>query len=172
MHFHEAFARALADQGITEVFGVLGEANMYIMSSFERVTAGRYSSFSNEEGAVLAADGYARTSGRLGVATVTHGPGLTNTVTALVEAVRNRTPLLLVAGDTALVDRHNLQKIPQREVVVATGAGFEQVRAADTYAEDIAVAVRRAEVERRPIVLTVPFDLQWTEVAYEPVAGR
>ena len=73
MLFHEAIARSLADHGVTTIFGVLGDANLYMMDSFQRQAKGRYYSVSNEAGAVLAANGYARTSRGLGVATVTHG---------------------------------------------------------------------------------------------------
>jgi acetolactate synthase-1/2/3 large subunit len=172
MEFHQAIARALADQGIDTVFGVLGDANLYMMDSFQRYAGGRYVSFSNEAGAVLAANGYARTSGNLGVATVTHGPALTNTVTALVESVKDRTPLLLIAGDTAVVDAQNFQNIPQREVVLASGAGFEQVRSPHTVLEDVAVAVRRAMLEKRPVVLNVPVEFQWEQVEYRELPKR
>ncbi|KUP97247.1 thiamine pyrophosphate-binding protein [Thermobifida cellulosilytica] len=172
MLFHEVMARALADHGVDTVFGVLGDANLYMMDSFQRVAGGKYYSFSNEAGAVLAANGYARTSGRLGVATVTHGPALTNTLTALVESVRDHTPVLLVAGDTAVVDRENFQNIAQRDVVLPTGSGFEQVRSPLTAAEDVATAIRRALLERRPVVLNVPVDFQWEDVPYQPVAPK
>lgn len=172
MLFHEAIARALSDQGISHIFGVLGDANLYMMDSFQRAAGGHYYSVSNEAGAVLAANGYARTSGRLGVASVTHGPALTNTVTALVESVKDHTPLLLVAGDTAVVDRDNFQSVAQREVALAAGAGFEQVRSPQTVTEDVATAVRRAHLERRPVVLNVPIDFQWQEVEYQPTAPR
>lgn len=172
MIFHEAIARALADQGVTHIFGVLGDANLYMMDSFQRAAGGRYLSTSNEAGAVLAANGFARTAGGLGVATVTHGPALTNTVTALVESVRDRTPLLVIAGDTAVADRDNLQNVAQREVVLASGAGFEQLRAPNTLAEDVATAIRRALLERRPVVLNVPIDFQWQDVEYQPVPSR
>lgn len=172
MIFHEAIARALADQGVTHIFGVLGDANLYMMDSFQRAAGGRYLSTSNEAGAVLAANGFARTAGGLGVATVTHGPALTNTVTALVESVRDRTPLLVIAGDTAVADRDNLQNVAQREVVLASGAGFEHLRAPNTLAEDVATAIRRALLERRPVVLNVPIDFQWQDVEYQPVPSR
>jgi acetolactate synthase I/II/III large subunit len=170
MRFHEATAQALADSGITTVFGVLGDANLYAMDAFQRHSGGRFVSMAHEAGAVLAANGYARTSGGLGVATVTHGPALTNTVTALVESVRDRTPVLLVAGDTAATDHENLQNISQRDVVLPTGAGFEPVRAPDTIAEDLATAIRRALLERRPVVLNVPVDFMWEHVDYSPAS--
>ncbi|MGV9852469.1 thiamine pyrophosphate-binding protein [Streptomyces sp. NPDC003442] len=169
MLFHEATARALSDHGVTTVFGVLGDANLYVMDAFRRHAGGTFVSMANEAGAVLAANGYARTSGRLGVATVTHGPALTNTVTALVEGVRDRTPVLLIAGDTAVADRENFQNISQRDVVLPTGAGFEQVRTPHTVAEDLTTAIRRAVLERRPVVLNMPVDFQWEEVAYAPL---
>ena len=169
MLFHEAIARALADQGVTTVFGVLGDANLYMMDSFQRQAGGHYYSACNENGAVLAANGYARTSGQLGVATVTHGPALTNTVTALAEGVRDRTPIVLLAGDMPVADKTNLQNIPQREVVLASGAGFEQVRTPQTVAEDLATAIFRAHAESRPVVLNVPVDFQWEEIEYQPV---
>src|SRR5258708_182639 len=118
----------------------------------------------NEAGAVLAANGFAAATGGLGVATVTHGPGLTNTVTALVEGVRSRTPVLLIAGDTPAAERQNLQGIAQREVVAATGAAFEQLSAPNSYSEDLNRAVRTALLQRRPVVLNVPVEFQWATV--------
>ena len=80
--------------------------------------------------------------------------------------------MLVVAGDTAVADRENFQNIPQRDVVLPSGAGFEQVRAPETAAEDVAVAVRRALLERRPIVLNVPVEFQWEDVDYTPEPVR
>lgn len=168
MLFHEAAARSFADQGIDTIFGLIGDGNLYMMDSFQRAAGGTYYSFANEASGVLAASGYASTSGKLGVATVTHGPAFTNTVTPLIEGVKSHTPILLIAGDTAVLDRENLQNISQRDITIATGAGFEQVRAPGTIAEDVATAVRRAWAERRPIVLNVPVEFQWQEVDYTP----
>jgi acetolactate synthase-1/2/3 large subunit len=172
MLFHEAVARSLADHGVTVVFGVIGDGNLYMMDSFERHAAGKFISVSNEAGGVLAANGYARISGKLGVASVTHGPALTNTITALVESVKDHTPLLLIAGDTSAEDRENIQNIPQRDVVLCSGAGFEQVRSPQTVLQDVAMAVRRAVLERRPVVLNVPVEFQWQEVEYQPIPEK
>jgi acetolactate synthase I/II/III large subunit len=172
MLFHEAVAHALRDQGVSTIFGVIGDANLYMMDSFQRIGRGRYVSTSNEAGAVLAANGYARTSGGVGVATVTHGPALTNTVTALHESVKEKTPIVVIAGDTAVADPDNLQNIAQREVVLASGAGFEQTRAPHTFADDLSTAIRRAYVEARPVVLNVPIEFQWEQVDYQPAPVR
>jgi acetolactate synthase-1/2/3 large subunit len=172
MYVHEVIARTLDAMGVDTIFGLIGDGNLYLADSFTRETGGRFIAVAHEATAVLAATGYSRTTGRLGVAAVTHGPALTNTVTALIEGVRARTPLVLLAGDTAVVDRDNLQKIDQRSVILPTGAGFVQVRSPETVPEDIALAFRGAELERRPVVLNIPADFQWHDVEYRPPQQR
>lgn len=165
---HEAIAHSLVAHGGTSMFGVMGDGNLFVADSFQRLAGGRYYSMANESAAVLAANGFARTSRGLGLATVTHGPGLTNTVTALAESVRDHTPLLVIAGDTAVIDRENLQNISQREVVLCVGAGFEQVRTPETAQDDLIRAIRTAVLERKPVVLNVPADFQLKEVGTYP----
>ena len=114
----------------------------------------------HEEAAVAMADGYARVSGKLGVCTVHQGPGVTNTLTALTEAVKNGTPMLLLAGDTATTALYQNLDVDQDAVVRSVGAGVEHVRAAHTAVEDVARAARRATTERRPIAVSLPIDLQ------------
>lgn len=160
--------RALVDHGVDVVFGVMGDANLFVVDAMVRQLGTRYVAAAHEASAVLMAEGFARVGGRLGVATVTHGPGLTNAFTALVEGTRNRTPLLLVTGDTAVEDVDNYQDIAHGQVVDATGAGFQQVRSGPSIGRDVAQAVRRAHVERRPIVLNIPVELMWADVDYIP----
>lgn len=89
MKVHESLAQGILDAGTPVVFGLLGDANLFIMDSYEKA-GGRYVAFAHESGAVLAAVGYAQRSGGLAVATVTHGPALSNTVTALIERVKSQ----------------------------------------------------------------------------------
>ncbi len=169
MPLHAALARALAEHGVETMFGLIGDANMFLVHSFVHERNGHYVGAAHEAGAMFMGYGYAARTGELGVVTVTHGPALTNTVTGLVEAVRGRTPLLLIAGDTATGSRGGLQDIEQRDVVLPTGAGFEQARTPESALDDLAVAIRRAITERRPVVFNVPSDLMWREVAYRGV---
>jgi len=172
MQFQDAVAKALAAHGIDTVFGLIGDGNLFVMDSFRRQPGTTYVDVVHEATAVEAASGFAQVTGRLGVATVTHGPALTNTATALVDAVRGRVPLLLLAGDTRTEDTGHSQDIPQREVVLSTGAGFEQLRSPATLAQDLATAIGRAEAERRPIVLNMPVDFQWSETDDAPTQVR
>src|ERR1700754_4495862 len=99
MKAYSAIARALADNGVDTVFGVIGDANMYYISDYARLGGGtRYIGAVDEGAACSMAQGYARVSGRVGVASVTHGPAAANTINAVVEAVRSHTPLLLITG--------------------------------------------------------------------------
>ncbi len=153
---YEALARALAQAYPGPLFGVTGDANVYMADCFRRVHGGAFIAAANENGAALMALGYASVSGRVGVATVTHGPALTNTLTALAEGVKAGTPMVLLCGDTALGDRENLQKISQRDLILATGAGFEQMNGPESAVADLGRAIRRAQTERRPVAFNFP----------------
>jgi thiamine pyrophosphate-dependent acetolactate synthase large subunit-like protein len=75
---YQQVADLLAQRGVRTMFGLLGDANMYFASAFE-AAGGRFVRATHEAGAVSMADGFARMTGDWAVATVTHGPGFTNT---------------------------------------------------------------------------------------------
>lgn len=160
MKVFEVLARVLADSGRGPLFGVTGDANVYLVDRFVTAHGGRFIAAANENGAALMALGLASVTGRAGLATVTHGPAMTNTLTALAEGVKAGTPMVLLCGDTAHGDRENLQNISQRDVILATGAGFEELHKPETAATDLARAIRRAEAERRPIAFNFRTDIQ------------
>jgi thiamine pyrophosphate-dependent acetolactate synthase large subunit-like protein len=137
---------------------------MFFVNSYADL-GNRYVAATNENAALMMASGYASVTGKVGVATVTQ-MAVSVTIPALLEGMRGRTPLLLVAGDTPLVDKNGLQNIDQTTLIKSTGAGYEPVRAARTVVEDVRTAVRRAISERRPVVLSNPLDLQWQDVDY------
>jgi thiamine pyrophosphate-dependent acetolactate synthase large subunit-like protein len=167
LHVYQAIARAARDHGVDTMFGLMGDANLFMVDSFVRDCDGRFVPSAHEGSSVLMALAYAHVAGKVGVATVTHGPALTNCMTALTEGVRGHIPMVLLAGDTPVANPRHPQGIDQRELVKATGAGFEQLRAPDTVGMDVARALYRAQVERRPIVLNMPADFMWQEVSHE-----
>lgn len=172
MKLHAALAKALFDNDVDTMFGLIGDGNLFLVQSYVDDLGGTYVSSANEAGATVMAIGYSVVSGKVGVVTVTHGPGVANTLSGLIEGVRAQVPMLLICGDTASTDKHSLQNVSQRELIVATGAGFEQVRAPQTVFEDMRTAFRRAQAERRPIALNVPADFMWQDVDYEEVDTR
>ncbi|MCW1935082.1 thiamine pyrophosphate-binding protein [Pararhodobacter zhoushanensis] len=163
---YQSIARSVLDHGVDTMFGLMGDANLFMVDAFVRDGGGTFVPAAYEGSSVLMALAYSHVSGSVGVATVTHGPALTNCVTALTEGARGHIPMVLLAGDTAVMNPQNLQSIDQREVVKVTGAGFEQVRAPQTAAYDVAHAFYRARVEKRPIVVNMPADFMWQEVEH------
>lgn len=170
---HQAIARMLAANDVRTVFGLMGDANMFMIDYFIRECGGKFVAAAHEAGAATMALGYAASSGRVGVCSVTHGPAMLNTATALAHGVKASLPMVLICGDTDTEDRFHTQNIAQREFVIAAGAGFEQLRSPRTVAEDVATVLRRAVVERRPVALNVPLEFDWRDAgSFEPVKVR
>ena len=167
-YVYQNIAQSLKDHGVETIFGLMGDANLFMVDSFVRDCSGRFVPAAHEGSSVLMALAYTHVADKVGIATVTHGPALTNCMTALTEGARGHIPMVLLAGDTPVANPRHLQSIDQREVVKATGAGFEQMRTPETVAMDVARAFYRAQVERRPIVLNMPADFMWREAAHTP----
>jgi acetolactate synthase I/II/III large subunit len=149
----------VADQGITDAFGVLGSGNL-IATNALREGEVRFHHARHEGGAVCMADGYARVSGRVGVLSVHQGPGLTNTITGLTEAAKSRTPLLVLAGETPAAALSSNFRIDQHDLVESVGAIADRVYGPKSAADDALRAYQRARIERRPVVLMLPIDIQ------------
>jgi thiamine pyrophosphate-dependent acetolactate synthase large subunit-like protein len=147
----DAVAACVAAFGTRDVFGLVGSGNLQLANAL--VSAGAtYHGACHEAGAVAMADGYARVSGAVGVATVHQGPGFTNALTALTEAVRSGTPLVLLAAESAAGN----QALDQVAVSESLGARVLRLRGAP----DAAAALAQARDERRAVVLSLPLDVQ------------
>ena len=153
-----AIGRTLAERGVETFFGLVGSGNFTITNALHAAGAAFYSA-RHEGGAIMMADGYTRACGKVGVVSVHQGPGFTNTLTGLTEAAKNRTPLLVLAADTPAETLYSNFKVDQGALARTAGAIAERVRGPETAAADAARALRRARLERRPVVLNVPIDL-------------
>src|SRR5918995_977602 len=158
MQVPEAIGRALADHGVDVFFGLVGSGNFTVTNALHAAGASYYSA-RHEGGAVMMADGYARACGKIGVVSVHQGPGFTNTLTGLTEAAKGRTPLLVLAADTPAEALWSNFKIDQATLATTAGAIAERVRGTKTAAEDVVRALRRTQVERRPVVLNIPINV-------------
>jgi len=163
----QSIANCLVDHGVNTLFGLMGDANLFMVNDYVRSHNGTFVPVAYEGSAVLMALSYSKFAQTVGVATVTHGPGFTNCITALTEGVRGNTSMVLLCGDTPTISPQNLQNIDQRELTKATGAGFIQLRVPETATEDIARAFYQTQVERRPVVLNMPADFMWEEVEHK-----
>jgi acetolactate synthase I/II/III large subunit len=164
MFVYEVIAAEVAAMGTSAMFGLLGDANLFMVNSFVEKQGGRYISAVHEASAVMMAFGYACRTGGLGVATVTQGPGLSNTATALIESVRSGTPVLLITGDTAPNNTINQQTLDTEPFVRATGAGYVLVKHPQDAASAVRLAAGQAIAESRPVVLNCPTEYMWESV--------
>jgi thiamine pyrophosphate-dependent acetolactate synthase large subunit-like protein len=149
----------IAAQGVKDAFGILGSGNLIVTNALARGGA-RFHHARHEGGAVCMADGYARVSGRVGVCSVHQGPGLTNAMTGLTEAAKSRTPVLVLAGDAPAAALTSNFRIDQHDLVESVGAIADRVHSPKTAADDAQRAYQRALIERRPVVLMMPIDIQ------------
>ena len=164
MKIYQALAAAFSGEGVTSIFGIMGDGNMYWMSEIEkthpkmRIYEGRH------EGACLAmADGWARVSGEPGVCAVTCGPGLAQLATSLLVASRARTPCVVFAGDTPDGSLTHSQRLNQARFAEACEAGFVKVTTTDGAFEMVRRAFNQARVEGRPVIVSAAMDLQLKE---------
>ena len=149
----------VAAQGVRDAFGVVGSGNLVVTNALVKGGT-RFHAARHEGGAICMADGYGRVSGKVAVCSVHQGPGLTNTMTGLTEAAKSRTPLLVLAGETPAAARTSNFRIDQHDLVESVGAIADRVHGANTAADDAQRAYQRTVVERRPVVLMLPIDIQ------------
>ena len=172
MKVYEAIAQALLAEHDGPIFGLMGDGNMSLWGALGREPRATIISARNEAGAVAMADGYFRATGRLGIATVTCGPGLTQVGTSLMAAVRNRTAMVLVIGEIPPGDKNQLQSMDQRRFVEACSTRFYTITKPDNVGAEIAEAFYTARMQRCPVVLNLPMDIQErsfdSEFAYRP----
>src|ERR1700755_679820 len=94
----EIVIKSLVDQGVDVVFGYPGGAVLPIYDALFKQNSLRHILVRHEQGAVHAAEGYARSTGRIGVVLVTSGPGATNSVTGLTDALMDSVPIVCLTG--------------------------------------------------------------------------
>ena len=168
--------RALQAEGVKTIFGYPGGSIMPTYDALFDYTRGEKKCFDHilvrhEQAAVHAAEGYARVSGEVGVALVTSGPGATNTLTGVADAMLDSTPIVVIAGQVAIgaLGTDAFQEVDLVGVAQPISKWSYQIR----HAEDIAWAVSRAFYIARsgrpgPVVLDFPRNAQVEEIDWEP----
>jgi len=172
----EALMRALKAEGVKTIFGYPGGAIMPVYDALYDYTRGDKKAFDHilvrhEQSAAHAAEGYARVSGEVGVAIVTSGPGATNTLTGVADAMMDSTPIVVIAGQVGVgaLGTDAFQEVDLVGVAQPISKWSYQIRRA----EDVAWAVSRAFYIARsgrpgPVVLDFPKNAQVKTAEYEP----
>lgn len=166
MKIYEAISTALVAEGVDTLFAVMGDANQDIIVELVEHHGLKLVCCKHESTAVAAADGYSRFSGKLGLATVTQGPGYTNATTSLVGARLRRSQVLLIAGHTSLSDPYNPQGAIDQQALanLTTGAGHT-LNHPKNLDFALAQAFRHIRGGHGPFILNLPQDVQKSPVA-------
>jgi thiamine pyrophosphate-dependent acetolactate synthase large subunit-like protein len=162
----DVVANVVAEEGVTEVFGLMGDGNLNLITYLTEALKVPFHSSRHEAIAIGMADGYARVKGETAFCTVTQGPGLTNTITALVTARKARTPMVLYVGDVPPSQAGWPQDLDHHRLLESIDIPVINLVDPKTVHDDVRLAFARARAERRPIVLNQPIDQQKAE--WEP----
>ena len=139
----EAMMRSLEHQGVTTIFGYPGGSIMPTFDAlYDHQNTLNHILVRHEQGAAHAAQGYARVSGKVGVCLVTSGPGATNTITGIADAMIDSTPIVVIAGQvgTGFLGTDAFQEVDLVGITQPIAKWSYQIRRA----EDVAWAIARA----------------------------
>jgi len=165
----------LIHQGVTTVFGYPGGQVLPIYDELYK-NSGRINHIisAHEQGAVHAADGYARVTGKTGVVIATSGPGATNLVTGIANAYLDSVPLVVITGNVAtpLLGRDSFQEVDIIGVTLPIVKHSYIVKNIDKLQPVIKEAFEIAKKARRgPVLIDIPRDIQSAEGDYTQTAG-
>jgi acetolactate synthase-1/2/3 large subunit len=180
----DMLVQVLADEGVDTIFGYSGGAILPIYDSVFRYNQEHHSAMplivpANEQGAGFMAAGFARASGRVGVALVTSGPGATNMVTPVRDSMADSVPLVVICGQvpTTAIGTDAFQEAPVPSIMGAVAKHVFLVTDPTKLEATVRTAFEIARTGRPgPVVLDVPKDVQnWRGVFHGsgrlPVAG-
>ncbi|MES1200738.1 MAG: acetolactate synthase 3 large subunit [Pseudomonadota bacterium] len=165
----EMVIRALKDQGVDVIFGYPGGAVLPIYDALYSSEGLRHILVRHEQGAGHAAEGYARSTGKVGVALVTSGPGATNTVTPLADALLDSIPIVVLTGQvpTHLIGSDAFQECDTVGITRACTKHNWLVKDVNDLARVIHEAFDVARSGRPgPVVVDIPKDIQFAKGTY------
>ncbi|MCT8977356.1 biosynthetic-type acetolactate synthase large subunit [Clostridium sp. CX1] len=170
----QVLLQCLKEQGIDTIFGYPGGAVLPIYDALYGMKEITHILTAHEQGATHAADGYARSTGKVGVVIATSGPGATNTVTGIATACRDSVPLIVITGQ---VSQKLLKKDSFQEVdFVSITKSITKKNYIVTDPISLAAVVREAFMIAKsgrpgPVVIDIPKDVQEAFIDYEAGQG-
>ena len=170
----EIVTKALADQGVDFVFGYPGGAVLPIYDALFKQNALRHVLVRHEQAAVHAAEGYARSTGKVGAVLVTSGPGATNAVTGLTDALMDSIPVVCLTGQvpTHLIGNDAFQEADTTGITRPCTKHNYLVKDINALARTMHEAFYVARSGRPgPVVIDLPKDIQFADGPYEGPAN-
>jgi acetolactate synthase-1/2/3 large subunit len=165
----EAIFKTLKEEGVEVVFGIPGGANLPIYDALYQ-SGIRHVQARHEQGAGHMAEGYAKASGKLGVALATSGPGATNLVTAIADAMLDSVPVLFITGQirTDLLGTDGFQEADILGITMPIVKHSVLIERSEEIPSRIKEAVFIATTGRPgPVLIDIPTDLVRDEIDYE-----
>src|ERR1700726_945421 len=164
----EMLVQVLADEGVDTIFGYSGGAILPIYDAVFRYNQDHQAAMplivpANEQGAGFMAAGFARASGRVGVALVTSGPGATNTVTPVRDSMADSVPIVVICGQvpTTAIGTDAFQEAPVPSIMGAVAKHIFLVTDPSKLEATVRTAFEIARTGRPgPVVIGVPKDVQ------------
>ena len=170
----EIVVRALVDQGVTDIFGYPGGAVLPIYDALFHEPRLRHVLVRHEQGATHAAEGYARSTGKPGVVLVTSGPGATNAITGIVDALMDSIPMVVLTGQvpTHLIGSDAFQEADTVGITRACTKHNYLVKRIEDLAGVLHEAFHIATTGRPgPVLVDIPKDIQFASTTYAGKGG-
>ena len=171
----EMVMQALADHGVDTIFGYPGGAVLPIYDALFKQNAVRHILVRHEQAAVHAAEGYARSTGKLGCVLVTSGPGATNAVTGLTDALMDSIPIFCITGQvpTHMIGNDAFQEADTTGITRPCTKHNYLVRDVERLADTLHEAIHIATSGRPgPVLVDLPKDIQFATGTYNPPVER
>ncbi len=169
----EIILQCLLEQKVDTIFGYPGGAVLNIYDALYKCPQLRHVLVAHEQGAAHAADGYARSTGRVGVCLATSGPGATNLVTGLATAYMDSSPVVAITGNvtSAQLGLDSFQEVDITGVTMPVTKHNFLVRRVEDLAGIIRTAFTIANTGRKgPVLIDVPKDITAAVCEYTPVS--
>src|ERR671925_2030403 len=170
MRAADALCEALKAEGVEHVFGIPGGANLPTYDALYDADLIHIQA-RHEQGAGHAAEGYAKASGKVGVALATSGPGATNMVTAIADAMMDSVPTVFITGQvrTELIGTDGFQEADVNGITMPVVKHSLMVQDPRKIPEYVHAAFHIASTGRPgPVLVDVPQDLSRADIEYEP----
>lgn len=171
----QVLLECIKEQGIDTIFGYPGGAVLPIYDALYSTEGLTHILTAHEQGATHAADGYARSTGKIGVVITTSGPGATNAVTGIATAYRDSVPLVVFTGQVpqSLLGKDSFQEVDITEITVPITKENYIVTDPNKLTDTIRRAFKVASSGRPgPVVVDLPKDIQVAEIEYECVVNN
>lgn len=169
----EILLRSLVLEGVDCVFGYPGGAVLYIYDALYGFSDFKHLLTRHEQGAIHAADGYARSTGKVGVCIATSGPGATNLVTGIATAYMDSVPLVVITGNvaTTLIGTDAFQEADITGITMPITKHSYLVRDVNELPRIIHEAFHIANTGRKgPVLIDIPKDVSAQKAMFEPVS--